>query len=81
VLAPGSDADVVIWDPASEHTISARTHHMRVDYSMFEGYRVTGNARTVLSRGKVIVDEGKWLGRAGGGSYLRREVHGGAWPK
>jgi dihydropyrimidinase len=81
VLAPGSDADVVIWDPAAEHTISAATHHMRVDYSMFEGFRVKGNARTVLSGGEVIVDNGKWLGRAGRGRFLRREAHGGAWPK
>src|ERR1035441_2927898 len=48
-IAPGSDADLVIWDPAALYTISAATHHMRVDYSMFEGYEVSGNARTVLS--------------------------------
>jgi dihydropyrimidinase len=78
-IAPGSDADIVIWDPASEHVISAATHHMRVDYSMFEGYRVKGNARTVLSRGEVIVDGGRFLGRAGRGQYLKRAARGGAW--
>jgi dihydropyrimidinase len=78
-LEPGSDADIVIWDPQAEHTISAATHHMRVDYSMFEGFRVKGNARTVLSRGDVIVDQGRWLGRAGRGAFLKRAARGGAW--
>jgi dihydropyrimidinase len=78
-LAVGSDADIVIWDPGAKHVISAKTHHMRVDYSMFEGWRVVGNARTVLSRGEVIVDRGEWLGRAGRGQYLKREAKGGAW--
>jgi dihydropyrimidinase len=77
-IAPGSDADIVIWDPHATHTISARTHHMCVDYSMFEGFEVRGNARTVLSRGEVIVDSGKFLGRAGRGNYLKRAARGGA---
>ena len=79
VLAAGSDADIVIWDPKADHLISAQTHHMRVDYSMFEGFRVKGNARTVLSRGEVIVDGGTWLGRAGRGAFLKRAARGGAW--
>jgi len=78
-IAPGSDADLVLWDPAADHLITAATHHMRVDYSMFEGFRVRGNARTVLSRGEVIVDEGRFLGKPGRGRYLRREARGGAW--
>jgi dihydropyrimidinase len=78
-IAPGSDADLVVWDPNARHTISAKTHHMRVDYSMFEGFEVQGNARTVLSRGEVIVDNGEWKGKAGRGNYLRREARGGAW--
>jgi len=78
-IAPGSDADIVIWDPQARHTISAATHHMRVDYSMFEGFEVVGNARTVLSRGEVIVDGGKFLGKPGRGQYLRRQARGGAW--
>src|SRR5947207_11359162 len=72
VLAPGSDADIVLWDPAWEHTISAATHHMRVDYSMFEGFRVRGNARDVYSRGERIVSNGKFIGKPGRGNYLRR---------
>jgi dihydropyrimidinase len=78
-IAAGSDADLVIWDPGARHTISAKTHHMRVDYSMFEGFEVEGNARTVMSRGEVIVNNGKWLGKTGRGNYLRREARGGAW--
>ena len=80
VLQPGADADVVIWDPEAEHTISASTHHMRVDYSMFEGYQVKGNAKTVLSRGEIIVDNGSWKGKPGRGQFQKREAHGGAWP-
>nr|HEV7953240.1 amidohydrolase family protein [Candidatus Acidoferrales bacterium] len=78
-IAPGSDADIVIWDPNAAHIISAKTHHMRVDYSMFEGFNVRGNARTVLSRGEIIVDGGKFLGRTGRGKFLKREARGGAW--
>ncbi len=79
VLAAGSDADIVVWDPNAEHTISAKTHNMRVDYSMFEGFRVTGNARQVFSRGELIVENGKFLGKPGRGRYLRRAARGGAW--
>ena len=79
VLAPGSDADLVLWDATADHTISAATHHMRVDYSMFEGFRVRGNARDVYSRGELIVSGGKFIGKAGRGRYLRREARGGAW--
>lgn len=78
-IAMGSDADLVLWDPHATHTISAATHHMRVDYSMFEGFEVRGNARTVLSRGEVLVDNGKFFGRPGRGRYLRRAARGGAW--
>ncbi len=78
-LQPGSDADIVIWDPEAEHTISAQTHHMRVDYSMFEGFKVKGNARQVISKGEVVVENGKFQGKAGRGQYLRRHAKGGAW--
>jgi dihydropyrimidinase len=79
VLAPGSDADIVFWDPTAAHTISAKTHHMRVDYSMFEGFNVKGNVRTVMSRGEVIVDNGRFVGNTGRGQYLKRQARGGAW--
>jgi len=78
-IAPGSDADIVVWDPKAEHLISAKTHHMRVDYSMFEGFQVQGNARHVFSRGELIVENGQYVGRVGRGQYLRRAARGGAW--
>jgi len=78
-IAAGSDADLVVWDPHSAYTISAKTHHMRVDYSMFEGFECRGNARTVLSRGEVIVDGNRFLGKPGRGRYLKRAARGGAW--
>jgi dihydropyrimidinase len=74
-IAVGSDADLVIFDPERKHTISAKTHHMRVDYSMFEGIQVTGMPDVVLSRGKVVVDGDKFLGRAGQGEFLRRATY------
>src|ERR1700751_3179252 len=78
-IAAGSDADLVLWDPNAEHTISAATHNMRVDYSMFEGFKVRGNAKQVYSRGELIVENGKYLGKPGRGAYLRRTARGGAW--
>ena len=73
-IAVGSDADLVIFDPNRKHTISAKNHHMRVDYSMFEGIQVTGMPDTVLSRGRVLVEEDKFLGRAGSGEFLKRSA-------
>jgi dihydropyrimidinase len=72
-IAVGSDADIVIFDANEEQIISVATHHMRVDYSMFEGRRVKGVTKTVLSRGNVIIDNGKFVGRAGAGQFLKRE--------
>ena len=67
-VAVGSDADLIVFDADEEQTISVKTHHMRVDYSMFEGTRVKGVTKTVLSRGRVIVEDGKFVGegRRGG---------------
>ena len=74
-IAVGSDADLVIFDPTRKHTISAETHHMRVDYSMFEGIQVTGMPEVVLSRGQVVVDRDKFTGRAGAGEFLKRALY------
>jgi len=74
VLAEGYDADVVIYDPNTTSVLSAKTHHMNLDYSAYEGVSVQGGVRTVLSRGEVIVDRGTFLGRVGRGKYLRREI-------
>jgi dihydropyrimidinase len=71
-IAVGSDADIVIFDPEKEQTISAATHHMRVDYSAYEGRKVKGVSEIVLSRGNVIVENGKFFGKAGGGQFLKR---------
>lgn len=72
-LIVGADADVVIFDPDAESTISAATHHMRVDYSAFEGMKVRGAAEVVIARGEVIVEDGQFKGRAGAGRYLKRD--------
>ena len=74
-IAVGGDADLVIFNPNRKHTISAKTHHMRVDYSMFEGIQVTGMPDVVLSRGKIVVEGDKFLGRAGQGEFLRRSTY------
>jgi len=71
-IAPGADADIVVYDPAAVQTVSAATHHMNVDYSAYEGRQLTGKARTVLSRGTVVVDGDRYLGRAGHGRFQPR---------
>lgn len=71
-IAVGSDADIVIFDPDEVTTISASTHHMNVDYSAYEGRRVQGATKVVLSRGKVVVEDGKFVGTQGAGQFLRR---------
>ena len=78
-ISVGSDADIVIWDPEKEHTISAHTHHMCTDYSMFEGKKLKGNAETVFSRGEVIVKDNKFLGKPGRGQFVKRDTYAGAW--
>ena len=71
-IAPGSDADIVVFDPEAEATISAETHHMNVDYNPYEGRRVKGVSETVISRGEVIIENGMFVGMAGRGRYLKR---------
>lgn len=71
-VAPGFDADLVIYDPDSRHTLSALTHRMNVDYSCYEGREVRGAASVVMSRGEVVVEDGEWKGRPGHGRFLRR---------
>lgn len=75
----GSDADIVIWDPEKEYTISVKTHHMAVDYSMYEGRKVKGNIDTVLSRGEALIQNDKFLGKAGRGNFIKRNAYAGAW--
>ncbi|OLC54879.1 MAG: dihydropyrimidinase [Chloroflexi bacterium 13_1_40CM_4_68_4] len=71
-IAVGSDADIVVWNPKTASTISAKTHHMRVDYNPYEGRKVKGKADVVLSRGEVIIDKDKFVGKKGRGRFLKR---------
>src|SRR5438128_7518886 len=71
-IAIGSDADIVIFDPNRQQTISAQTHHMNVDYSAYEGRTIKGVVETVLSRGKVVIDMGQLKGKPGAGRFLKR---------
>jgi dihydropyrimidinase len=75
-IAIGSDADLAIWDPNVEMTLSAQTLHHRVDYTMYEGMRVRGVPQTVLLRGTVIVRDREFVGRPGSGQFLRRQRFG-----
>jgi dihydropyrimidinase len=73
VIAPGADGDVVVYDPNGHTSIGiGKTHHMNMDYSAYEGYELDGHVDTVLSRGKVIVDNGEYVGSPGHGQYLKR---------
>jgi dihydropyrimidinase len=74
VIAPGADADLVVYDPNARQTISAQTHHMNVDYSAYEGMELTGKVDTVLSRGSVVIRDGAFHGRAGHGRFLSRAL-------
>ncbi|MGB1681578.1 MAG: dihydropyrimidinase [Acidimicrobiales bacterium] len=74
VIAPGSDADIVVYDPAAQHTLGVASHHMNVDNSVWEGVEVTGQVRTVLSRGSFVIDERTFTGRAGHGRFVKRQV-------
>jgi dihydropyrimidinase len=71
-IAVGSDADIIVFDPARKHTISADTHHMRVDYSAYEGWEVQGKCRQTILRGTVAIDDGLPCVDEGFGQYLAR---------
>jgi dihydropyrimidinase len=71
-IAVGSDGDLVLWDPDRQVTLSATTHHMRVDYNPYEDRVATGAPAMVLSRGEVIIDHGEFKGRPGRGEFVKR---------
>ncbi|MBS4177365.1 dihydropyrimidinase [Lederbergia citrea] len=75
-IAVGVDADIVIFDPTVERTISAETHHMAVDYNAFEGLKVTGEPVSVLSRGEFVIRDKKFVGKLGAGRYVKRAKYG-----
>ena len=79
-VAVGSDADIVIFNPERKETISVNnsvTHHMNVDYNAYEGFEVTGVSETVISRGKIIVENCEYLGKKGDGQFLKRGLYSG----
>jgi dihydropyrimidinase len=76
-IAPGSDADLVIFDPERKMTISAANQHQRVDYTPYEGMHMQGVPDTVLLRGRLIVQDGQYIGGQGGGQYLVRQTFAG----
>lgn len=71
-MAPGSDADIVIFDPNEEHVITAKSHHMNVDYSAYEGWKVKGKTKTVIMRGKVAVSNNELKIKPGYGKFVKR---------
>ncbi len=72
-IQPGSDADLVVYDPDYEGTISARTHRMNIDYSAFEGMKIGGRPHVVTVRGQIAVRDGRFVGTVGRGQFLKRE--------
>jgi dihydropyrimidinase len=73
-IAPGSDADIVIFNPERSQLLSVDTLHMKVDYNPYEGRTVQGVSEVVISRGKVIVEDGKFTGRKGAGEFIKRSA-------
>ncbi|MGZ4107155.1 MAG: amidohydrolase family protein, partial [Tumebacillaceae bacterium] len=71
-IAIGSDADIVIFDPRVQRTISSQTHHMNVDYNPFEGMQVQGEVVSVLSRGEFVIWNKQFVGEAGAGQFIKR---------
>jgi dihydropyrimidinase len=78
-IAPGSDADIVIWNPDTEFIVSSSNHHMNVDYSLYEGVKINGNAETVISRGETIIKDKKFTGKPGMGKYIKRNTFASAF--
>jgi dihydropyrimidinase len=75
-IVPGADADLLVWDPEKRHVLSSKTLHMRVDYSPYEGQEVVGGPSHVLSRGKVVIQDGKYVGKKGDGHFVKRSTFG-----
>jgi dihydropyrimidinase len=75
-IVPGSDADIVVFDPEKEHTISAKTHHSKADYNLYEGTTVTGAPEIVLLRGNVLVEDGELVASPGIGQFVKRARFG-----
>ena len=72
-IAVGSDADIVLFDPNEQHQISAKTHHMNVNYSAYEGWQTTGKVKSVLLRGQLAIDDNECLVEKGYGRFIKRK--------
>jgi dihydropyrimidinase len=73
IISIGSDADIIIFDPNEEHTISVKSHHMNVDYSAYEGWKVKGKCKQTILRGKLVIDNGKVKAEKGYGQFIKRD--------
>ena len=73
-IQPGSDVDLVIWDPGMELEYGVNIAQHRTDYNLFEGWKLKGFPEKVFLRGELIVDKGTWLGRRGSGQYIYRST-------
>jgi dihydropyrimidinase len=73
VIQPGADGDVVVYDPNGHTSIGmGKTHHMNMDYSAYEGYEIDGHVDTVISRGKIVIDNNQYVGTKGDGQFVKR---------
>ena len=73
VIQPGADADIVVYDPNGHTSIGIdKTHHMNMDYAAWEGYEIDGHVDTVMSRGRIVVDDDQYLGKPGDGAFVKR---------
>ena len=71
-ITVGADADIVVWDPLASKTLSAKTHHQKVDFSIFEGMTVTGIPSHTISQGKIVYAKGELFAVRGAGRYIKR---------
>ncbi|HCH63326.1 MAG TPA: dihydropyrimidinase, partial [Deltaproteobacteria bacterium] len=78
-LVPGADADIVVWDPNKTRTISAETHHQNIDFNIYEGMEITGNAAVTLSRGRVVWENDQLKTERGTGKYVKRPPFAPYW--
>ena len=74
-LAPGADADIVLFDPNREVILSRSVLHERVDYTPYEGLALRGYPTMTIARGQVLCDMGEWVGATGQGQFLKRGRH------
>ena len=78
-LEPGADADLVVWDPEASRTISAATHHQKIDFSIYEGMEVIGSPVYTTSRGRIVYAKGELRTERGSGRWIDRPCHAPYW--